>query len=90
MLVVGVDFMARRGVCVRCAKEREMGTLATHVVIELDVGILNESEEVGKLFVCFSSRQSFCAEAWGEEGRVGKIYTLLVCPTRTSLGAFVA
>jgi hypothetical protein len=68
----------------------KMGTLATYVVVELDVGILNESEEVGKLFVCFSSCQSFCAEAWGEEGRVGKIYTLLVCPARTSLRAFVA
>ena len=68
----------------------KMETLATYVVVELDVGILNESEEVGKLFVCFSSCQSFCAEAWGEEGRVGKIYTLLVCPTRTSLRAFIA
>jgi hypothetical protein len=57
---------------VGCTKEREMGTLATYVVVELDVGILNESEEVGELFVCFSSCQSFCAEAWGEEGRVGK------------------
>lgn len=68
----------------------KMETLATYVVVELDVGILNESEEVGELFVCFSSCQSFCAEAWGEEGRVGKIYTLLVCPARTSLRAFVA
>ena len=50
----------------------KMETLATYVVVELDVGILNESEEVGELFVCFSSCQSFCAEAWGEEGRVGK------------------
>ena len=50
----------------------KMGTLATYVVVELDVGILNESEEVGELFVCFSSCQSFCAEAWGEEGGGGK------------------
>lgn len=56
--------MARRGVW-EDVRKREMGTLATHVVVELDVGILNESEEVGGLF--FFSCQSFCAEAWGEK-----------------------
>jgi hypothetical protein len=56
-------FCGKTGSSVGCTKEREMGTLATYVVVELDVGILNESEEVGKLFVCFSSCQSFCAEA---------------------------
>jgi hypothetical protein len=56
--------MARRGVCGMCERGK-METLATYVVVELDVGILNESEEVGELFVCFSSCQSFCAEAWG-------------------------
>ena len=48
-----------------CAKEREMGTLATYVVVELDVGILDESEEVGELFVCFSSCQSFLCGGLG-------------------------
>lgn len=56
--------MARRGVW-EDVRKREMGTLATYIVVELDVRILNESEEVGELFVCFSSCQSFCAEAWG-------------------------
>jgi hypothetical protein len=65
MLVVGVDFMARRGVSVGMCERGKMGTLATYVVVELDVGILNESEEIGELFVCFSSCQSYCAEAWG-------------------------
>ena len=50
--------------CGMCERGK-MRTLATYVVVELDVGILNESEEVGELFVCFSSCQSFCAEAWG-------------------------
>jgi len=57
--------MARRGVSVGMCERGKMGTLATYVVVELDVGILNEREEVGELFVCFSSCQSYCAEAWG-------------------------
>ena len=56
--------MARRGVCGMCERGK-METLATYVVVELDVGILNESEKVGELFVCISSRQSFLCGGLG-------------------------
>jgi hypothetical protein len=56
-------FYGKTGSMCEMCERGKMGTLATYVVVELDVGILNESEEVGELFVCFSSCQSFCAEA---------------------------